>query len=899
MSPPAGLVSWWRAEGNANDAGGGFNNGAAYYVGYTAGEVNQAFSFNGGDAVVCVADSPNLRFTTALTLEAWVKPAANAGQAILSKWDVYSGVNQMAYNFYLDSGGHLCLTLSPSGTYSGAIIVSSANALPLGTWTHVAGTFDGTTVTVYTNGIPQVSQTWAGNTIYPGTDALGIGGVVGGGSNGAVGGPFDGAIDEASVYSTCLSASDILAIYNAGSAGKCASSPPCAQPASGLVSWWRAEDDATDYEGLNNGTAYYLAYDTQGEVNLAFAFNGSSANVWVADSPSLHFSTALTLEAWVKPAQSAGQAILSKWDMYNGLYQMSYNFYLDSGNHVCLTLSTLGDYTDVIVVNSTAPVPSGDWTHVAGTFDGQYMRVYINGSLQGSGYWPYTIHQGTNALGIGAVVGGGTPGQPGGGPFYGSIDEASIYSACLSASDILAIANAGSAGKCLGASPFITLSGLNNGGPIGGVVTLPVQVNPPSGNVVCISVDDSGTPVASYLAPFQSPALLQFDTTQLTNGVHNLSAYAMAINPGTGLEDGSQIIYEGESATNSVNVYNEIAFPNYMLTFGELSNSLAFVAQSGHPDAQWELDIYGSAGNYIGSFDGTTTSGFIGVAWNLLDHNGVLQTDSAFQFALSTAYGGPATAPVVAPTIYRIADPWPGPGGWVVANQQAWQNYVGADLLDDAADTFVGLARTLNLAVSPTPQDPSSGQAYRIPFGTGSLNVAPAWTAFRAALYNPTNRNLFYLGHGDATGLGYSTATSMSIPATEIGKTLGTWPAKAWPQKYRFVWLHACSSAAGNLPEAFGIKKQQNVQSEYYMNASLRPCAFAGWNKDQTIGFMHSYILNSQAYFAQDFVAEWEKGYGVKQAFQNASQYLNCPSIKIGQLKVFGFWGLTWNQYNR
>ena len=210
----------------------------------------------------------------------------------------------------------------------------------------------------------------------------------------------------------------------------------------------RAEHSAADFESLNNGTATDVTYDTNGEVSAAFLFSGSPASVWVPDSSSLHFSTALTLEAWVKPSQYAGQAILSKWDMYDGLGQKSYNFYLDSGDHVCLTLSGTGDGSDAIVVASSQAVQQGAWTHVAGTFDGTNMTVYINGNQQGSGYWHHTIRQGTHALGIGAVVGGGTQGGLVGGPFYGSIDEASVYSACLSAGDLLAIFNAGSVGKC-------------------------------------------------------------------------------------------------------------------------------------------------------------------------------------------------------------------------------------------------------------------------------------------------------------------------------------------------------------------------------------------------------------------------------------------------------------------
>jgi hypothetical protein len=451
--------------------------------------------------------------------------------------------------------------------------------------------------------------------------------------------------------------------------------------------------------------------------------------------------------------------------------------------------------------------------------------------------------------------------------------------------------------------PSITLSGLTNDATVGGVVTLPVEVAAPSGNIAVISLDDSGVSVASYSPPFQMPSpLLQFDTTQLSNGVHNISAYAMVINPGTGLEDGSQIIYEGESATNSVNVYNEIAFPNYMSTFGELSNSLAVVAESGHPNAQWQLDIYGSAMNYIGSIEGTATDGFIGVAWNLVGPNGALHTDSAFEANLTTAYMASPVKQVLTtkavPTLYRVTDPWPGPGGWVIANQQAWQNLVGADDLDTATDGFVALARGLGLPVSPTTSDPSSGQAYRIPYGAAAAPAA--WTAFRAAIYNPTNRNLFYLGHGDDTGLGAATTgTSRFIPATEIGARLGTWPLTPAPQKYRFVWLDGCSTAAGNLPLAFGISKKQNVPSSYCAAAGLRPSAFAGWSRDQTIGFTDDAILEDQAVFVQYFLAEWSNGYGVQQAFQRASWYPGCSLIRFGQLSIFGFWGLTANQYNR
>ena len=74
IAPPPGLVSWWRGEGNASDSAGTNNGILQGGVAFVAGEVGQAFSFDGsGHGYVMVADSPTLRFTNALTIECWAK----------------------------------------------------------------------------------------------------------------------------------------------------------------------------------------------------------------------------------------------------------------------------------------------------------------------------------------------------------------------------------------------------------------------------------------------------------------------------------------------------------------------------------------------------------------------------------------------------------------------------------------------------------------------------------------------------------------------------------------------------------------------------------------------------------------------------------------------------------
>src|SRR4051794_6296757 len=79
-------------------------------------------------------------------------------------------------------------------------------------------------------------------------------------------------------------------VHNAGGQTNCAPLP------SGLVSWWRAEGNATDFAGSNSGTMYGGAGFTDGRVGTAFNFFGSNGHIRVPDRPNLRFTNALTVE---------------------------------------------------------------------------------------------------------------------------------------------------------------------------------------------------------------------------------------------------------------------------------------------------------------------------------------------------------------------------------------------------------------------------------------------------------------------------------------------------------------------------------------------------------------------------------------------------------------------------
>ena len=107
---PAGPAAWWKGERNAVDSAG-INNGAVYgNLTYPTGEVAYAFGLDAYSANVSVPDSPALRFTSAMSVEALIMPTVSGARTILSKWDMVNGRNQRAYNLYIDANGYANFT---------------------------------------------------------------------------------------------------------------------------------------------------------------------------------------------------------------------------------------------------------------------------------------------------------------------------------------------------------------------------------------------------------------------------------------------------------------------------------------------------------------------------------------------------------------------------------------------------------------------------------------------------------------------------------------------------------------------------------------------------------------------------------------------------------------------
>jgi hypothetical protein len=217
---PTGLVSWYRAENNALDntlAHPGILQGE---TGFVSGMVGQAFSFDGVNDYV---ELGNWNAGTQWSLEAWINPSSIPD----GRDSIFGGNSECAdWSIGFDNGEFLARVKPLDGGC--ATEISSGFTPSVGAWHHVAVTSDGITARIYVDGEEKASGQVLPN-YMPTGDRIRIG------SDTCCGNYFHGLVDEASVYSRALSLSEIQAIYNAGSAGKCLGTTAAPVSVSGRV----------------------------------------------------------------------------------------------------------------------------------------------------------------------------------------------------------------------------------------------------------------------------------------------------------------------------------------------------------------------------------------------------------------------------------------------------------------------------------------------------------------------------------------------------------------------------------------------------------------------------------------------------------------------------------------
>src|SRR4030095_943456 len=152
---------------------------------------------------------------------------------------------------------------------------------------------------------------------------------------------------------------------------------PAGSPA-GLVAAYGFDEGTgsttADASGNGNiGAITNATWTTSGQFGAALVFAASSALVTIADAPELNLTTAMTLMAWVKPSAVSTLFTDVIWKDYFAYFLEATSDTGAPGVGAFINGTTHG------WVSAPSALTVNTWAHLAATYDGANVRLYVNG----------------------------------------------------------------------------------------------------------------------------------------------------------------------------------------------------------------------------------------------------------------------------------------------------------------------------------------------------------------------------------------------------------------------------------------------------------------------------------------------------------------------------------------
>jgi hypothetical protein len=299
-------------------------------------------------------------------------------------------------------------------------------------------------------------------------------------------------------------------------------------------------EDVHDATGAGHDTVRSGQAWVGGRFGTALEFNGSFLEV--EGSHLLDLTTAMTFSVWVLPkaGEPSPATVLAKEYEHEQSYVLNAN-----SSHHGPELSLSG--AEWVSATTATRLSTTKWSHLAGTYDGAVVRLYVDGQLAGETEYEGAARVTNTPLRIGGMTWANE--------YRGRIDELRIYNRALSGSEI---ADLMSQPVTVGATadliaPTVSLTAPATG-PVSGVVALTAQASDASG-VRSLEFLVDGAPLGGPLsaAPYEK----NWHSSSATPGLHELRARATDFSGNTGVS---------EPVTVSVDETN--AVPGLVAAFG-------------------------------------------------------------------------------------------------------------------------------------------------------------------------------------------------------------------------------------------------------------------------------------------------------------------------------------------
>ncbi|KAF0131594.1 MAG: hypothetical protein FD155_118 [Bacteroidetes bacterium] len=403
---PDGLVSWWKFDegsGTAVKDENNLNNGSITGAIYQSGISGKALFFNGEEEnnEVEVPNSASLNIIgNEFGISLWFsRDASFKGGTFM--------FHRMKYILRINDGGRITIGIY-NPTWHEATTVWADRVIDTD-WHHLVATYDGSNLKIFIDGIEKATTATSGN-LNHNTSTITIGSL-------DTQSYFSGLIDEVMIFNKSLDPTDIEALRE-----------ETLNPSYGdefLISHWKLDEGTgtavQDSKGSNHGLASNISWGS-GMAGSAVECNGINSNISIPNHTSLNPVTEISMMAWVKTYENKTTKVAQKgdWDGH-GLGQGKWdgwNVHVRTADNMSHTL------------HWGEGLPQFDvWYHLAMTYDGSALRIYVNGQLKNSTALTGSLKVNSRAFSIGSDNGAQKF-------FNGLIDDVKYYGKALSPIEI-------------------------------------------------------------------------------------------------------------------------------------------------------------------------------------------------------------------------------------------------------------------------------------------------------------------------------------------------------------------------------------------------------------------------------------------------------------------------------
>ena len=433
LEEPAPLVAHWKLDESSGDTAydsSGYSHGALEPSPTltpplwqpAGGWFNGALQLDGVDDYVDCGNDDSLNITDRITLAVWVK-TNDAGNG---EFNPYVTKGDRSYAIKHRSSNQIEFCIYDSGWHSVWFPVDGSFN---DDWHHLAGTYNGIQLILYVDGVSYFSS-------YSGSIAGSAFNVNIGRNAEVTDRLYEGLIDDVAIFSRALDHTEIEMLQT--NVGALFIGDPT------LSALWELDESggAIAYDSSGNGIDGTLEpaptltpplwQPAGGWFNGALQLDGVDDYVDCGNDDRLNITDEITLAVWVKTNDSGN----GQFNPYVSKGNQSYGLKHQDSNNIEFVIYDDWWYYVWFSVDTSF---NDDWHHLAGTYDGSQLKLYVDGELEANSPYEGSIAGSTFNVNIGrnAEITD---------RFYdGLIDDVVIFSRALDGTEITDLKNNGGA----------------------------------------------------------------------------------------------------------------------------------------------------------------------------------------------------------------------------------------------------------------------------------------------------------------------------------------------------------------------------------------------------------------------------------------------------------------------